>query len=336
MATSLFPLAAPQGPEQPDYGPDLAVRLICPDCRNPCPNIVEEFASGDLVCGDCGLVLGDRIVDTRSEWRTFSNDEGDNPSRVGAASDPLLDGMGQFDTVISSKDGGSGVASDLQRAAARAQNSGSTRLVSAFQDITAMCDQLSLTKTVLDTAKVLYKQCDDEKIFRGKPMDASIVACIFVACRQAGVSRTFKEMSRLTGVGKKPLGNCFTAISKTFLLQANADGPQSVPEQLLVRYCNHLAMPPYTEEYCKHVIVAARELGIAEGRDPVTIVGAVIFFMCRLLAIQKDLKDIREVVGASEETVRSVYNLYFEEKEKLVKKEWLDNGRARMENLFPA
>ena len=66
-----FPLAAPQtkGPHHPTYGPDLAVRLICPECRDPNPNIVEEFGSGDLVCGNCGLILGDRIVDTRSEWR---------------------------------------------------------------------------------------------------------------------------------------------------------------------------------------------------------------------------------------------------------------------------
>lgn len=65
-----FPLAAPQTKVvQPSFGPDLAVRLICPECRDPNPNIVEEFGSGDLVCGNCGLVLGDRIVDTRSEWR---------------------------------------------------------------------------------------------------------------------------------------------------------------------------------------------------------------------------------------------------------------------------
>jgi transcription initiation factor TFIIB len=66
-----FPLAAPQtkSAQQPSFGPDLAVRLICPECRDPNPNIVEEFGSGDLVCGNCGLVLGDRIVDTRSEWR---------------------------------------------------------------------------------------------------------------------------------------------------------------------------------------------------------------------------------------------------------------------------
>jgi hypothetical protein len=65
-----FPLAAPlQKSIQPSFGPDLAVRLICPECRDPNPNIVEEFGSGDLVCGTCGLILGDRIVDTRSEWR---------------------------------------------------------------------------------------------------------------------------------------------------------------------------------------------------------------------------------------------------------------------------
>ncbi len=66
-----FPLAAPQnkGAKELSFGPDLAVRLICPDCRDPNPHIVEEFGSGDLVCGSCGLVLGDRVVDTRSEWR---------------------------------------------------------------------------------------------------------------------------------------------------------------------------------------------------------------------------------------------------------------------------
>jgi transcription initiation factor TFIIB len=66
-----FPLAAPQikAAKELSFGPDLAVRLICPDCRDPNPHIVEEFGSGDLVCGACGLVLGDRIVDTRSEWR---------------------------------------------------------------------------------------------------------------------------------------------------------------------------------------------------------------------------------------------------------------------------
>lgn len=73
-----FPLREqPKAQGNQAFQPNLNVSLICPDCRVKPPHIVEEFASGDLVCGDCGLVLGDRIIDTRSEWRTFANDEGD-------------------------------------------------------------------------------------------------------------------------------------------------------------------------------------------------------------------------------------------------------------------
>lgn len=55
-------------PSQPTpFAQDLSVKLICKECQIDPPNIVEEFASGDLACGDCGLIIGDRIVDTRSE-----------------------------------------------------------------------------------------------------------------------------------------------------------------------------------------------------------------------------------------------------------------------------
>lgn len=69
-----FPLAQPsQMPAPRVFAPDLAVRLICPDCKDSHPNIVEEYSSGDLVCGSCGLVLGDRIIDERSEWRVSAH-----------------------------------------------------------------------------------------------------------------------------------------------------------------------------------------------------------------------------------------------------------------------
>ena len=88
---------------------DLNYRLVCSDCKKMPPNIVEDYKAGDLICGDCGLVFPMRIIDTRSEWRNFSNDTGaatDDPSRVGAAENPLLDGVvDQLSTGISKKDG---------------------------------------------------------------------------------------------------------------------------------------------------------------------------------------------------------------------------------------
>jgi transcription initiation factor TFIIB len=40
---------------------------MCKDCQIFPANVIEEYSSGDLVCTDCGLIVGDRIVDTRSE-----------------------------------------------------------------------------------------------------------------------------------------------------------------------------------------------------------------------------------------------------------------------------
>ncbi|KAM6496114.1 Cyclin-like protein [Amanita muscaria] len=336
-----FPLAAPPTKNaQPTYGPDLAVRLICPECRDPNPNIVEEFGSGDLVCGTCGLVLGDRIVDTRSEWRTFANDEGDDPSRVGAATDPLMEGMEQLDTVISFRDGGTGIARELQRAASRSQSSRSERnLLTAFRDISSWCDQFSLPKTISDIAKQLYKRSDEEKLLRGKPLDAVIAACIFIACRQAHVPRTFREICNLTNVSKKVLGQCYKALEQAFNLTPGASATTqtlsntSGPENLLVRYCNHLDLPANVQSICSDIIVAAREHGIADGRSPVSIAGGAIYFTCHLLGKHKSVRDISTVAGVSEGTIKLVYRLYYAEKEKLVKQEWIDEGKAKLERL---
>lgn len=337
-----FPLAQPTNkpPPQPTFGPDLAVRLICPECRDPNPNIVEEFGSGDLVCGNCGLVLGDRIVDTRSEWRTFANDEGDDPSRVGAASDPLMEGIEQLDTVISFQDGGSGLARELQRAASRSQNSRSERnLLTAFRDISNWCDQFALPKIISDIAKQLYKRSEEEKLLRGKPLEAIIAACLFIACRQAHVPRSFREICTLTRVTKKSLGQCYKALEAAFNLTPGASAhaanpaPSSGPESLVSRYCNHLDLPANVQSYCSDIIVAAREHGIADGRSPVSIAGGAIFFTSHLLGKPKSLKEIGDVAGVSEGTIKLVYRLYYSEKEKLVKQKWIDEKKAEMGRL---
>ena len=62
---------------------ERAIRLVCKECKDPIPNIVEDLKNGDLICGDCGFVFADRVVDTRAEWRTFGNsdEDGGDPSR---------------------------------------------------------------------------------------------------------------------------------------------------------------------------------------------------------------------------------------------------------------
>lgn len=249
--------------------------------------------------------------------------------------------MEQLDTVISFRDGGSGIARELQRAASRSQSSRSERnLLTAFRDIGSWCDQFSLPKTISDIAKQLYKRSDEEKLLRGKPLEAVIAACIFIACRQAHVPRTFREICNLTHVSKKTLGQCYKALEQAFNLSPGAtaqsnghNSPSTGPETLLVRYCNHLDLPVSVQSVCSDIIVAARQHGIADGRSPVSIAGGAIYFTCLLLGKPKPARDISAVAGVSEGTIKLVYRYYYLDREKLVKEEWIKDGKANMDNL---
>jgi transcription initiation factor TFIIB len=137
--------------------------------------------------------------------RSFADSEGDDPSRVGGPQDPLLDASEQFATIISFKDGNTGAAKALQMAASRVSKDqgGGRDLQAAYRDIGTMCDVISLPRSIVDTSKQLFKRVDEEKLLKGKSQDAIIAACIFIACRQGRVARTFKEIVALTNVPKK-------------------------------------------------------------------------------------------------------------------------------------
>ena len=70
-------------------------------CRShPEANLIEDHRAGDMICSECGLVVGDRVIDVGSEWRTFSNDKGgEDRSRVGGPENPML-GSSALSTIL--------------------------------------------------------------------------------------------------------------------------------------------------------------------------------------------------------------------------------------------
>ena len=192
---------------QEQWKENLNMHMVCRECKEIPPNLVEEFSSGDMVCGSCGLVLGDRIVDTRSEWRTFSNDDqaGDDPSRVGDAANPLLNGA-QLQTGISYNGGNAGRNRDLQRAQNKVTHDKTTKaLLTAYREIDTFCESMSIPKSVADSAKGQFKEVYEAGAFRGKSQDNIIAGFIFISCRQHKVPRTFREIFALTKVSKGTL-----------------------------------------------------------------------------------------------------------------------------------
>ncbi|KAJ1941701.1 transcription initiation factor IIB [Linderina macrospora] len=310
----------------------LNVTVICPDCRSPTPNIIEEFASGDLVCGDCGLVLGDRIIDTRSEWRTFANDEGDDPSRVGNAANPFLDGA-QLDTVIArGGDGGSGLARDLNRIHGRSTAQRHERnLVQAYKEISALCDAYDLPKVIGDVAKQLYKKVEDENLQRGKNNDAIIAACIFLACRQEGVPRTFKEICALTKVDRRDIGRTFKFLKG----RLGTESGVTSSDDLILRFCSNLTLDMETQRIAELLSQKAKDMDKIAGKSPVSIASACIYMASHLTGNPKDAKTISSIAGVGEATIKTTYKILYANRVALITPDILArSAKASIDNLI--
>lgn len=198
---------------------NLSARLMCPECKENPPNL-RSPDSHETICGSCGLVLADREIDPHSEWRTFSNDDqnNDDPSRVGDAANPLLNGN-QLETSISFGTGGAR-SRELHRAQSKMSSEKTNKaLLAAYKEIGSLCDGFNIQKNVADTAKYLFKVVDDAKAFKGKSQDVIIAGCIFIACRQCKVPRTFTEIFAVTRVSKKEIGRIYKALEKFFTAQ---------------------------------------------------------------------------------------------------------------------
>lgn len=348
-----------------DYHPDLNVTVVCPECRIIPPDLVERFAEGDVVCGNCGLVLGDRVVDTRSEWRTFSNDDqgNDDPSRVGDAGNPLLDDN-QLDTLIAAGAPGSTLGRDLSRTQNKSAHAKkNNELQDAFSRISQMCEAYSLPKMVQDAAKQAFKLSYEDKKLKNKSKESVMAAAIFLACRHSGVGRTFKEVSALTAVPKNEIGNTFKIMERLLREMpakngattttgpggavqaissalgtpaglASAAGPlaQTTAQDLIARFCSYLGLSIQVTRAAESISRRMKELGTLAGRSPTSIASAVIYFASGLFGEPQTASKIAEKAGVAEGTIKNSYKLLWPTREKLIDPEWIKTGKARLEN----
>lgn len=107
------------------------------------------------------------IIDERSEWRTFGDKdkEGDDPSRVGGATNLLLDDGG-LGTTIGRVAGDGGASFALSKMHMR-QNNQARQLKSAFAGIGEMCAKLNQSDAVKSAACEIYKNVRGGDTFGG-------------------------------------------------------------------------------------------------------------------------------------------------------------------------
>lgn len=273
---------------------------VCTDCGET-ENIIEDHRNGYNVCGRCGVVLGDRIIDETSEWRSFEDSHKSDPSRVGSASNPFLD-TEQLDTMIST---GKGLNSyTLSKIQMKNYMRGPKRaLKNGLNLIQAFCERSFISKTIMNRAQYIFKTVESKKLLKGKNLEGAVGACIYIACKLENAPRTFKEISVVTGVQKREIGRCYKLISKEI------DTKGMVPSgDIVARFCADLNLNLKIQKIASTISHRTHEIGCLTGRSPDSVAAAVIYLVLNLFPEHRDLqKDIHLVTGVTEITIKNTY-----------------------------
>ncbi|KNE64257.1 hypothetical protein AMAG_09291 [Allomyces macrogynus ATCC 38327] len=306
---------------------DLNVKLICQFCRDPVPNLIEDFKQGDLICGNCGTVFKDRIIDTRSEWRTFSSDEGgDDPSRVGGAENRLLGPKLNLETSI-----GGGLHADKRELAKTHAKTSVVRsekiLLEGFRTITAMGERMGLNRKIIEAAKQYFKMAETGQPI--KKIEATVAVALLLGCRKCGADRSLQEFASMINISKTEFGKVLSQVKNT-LRQASQQQQQASSATAVAptagddhdanpttnnagalarRFCNALSLPmPMVNSV---VAVCDRAYTITEmaSRNPRTIAGAAIYLVTHLYGQPVAAKTVASMVKVTENTVRQAYRI---------------------------
>ena len=279
---------------------------------HPDAPLVEDHRAGDLICSECGLVVGDRIVDVGSEWRTFSNDkDAKDMSRVGAVEDPTMEGM-DLSTSIGRATGSAGFDEagnplyrnrSLESAAEKAKRK-------ANREIKEMAERLSADQSIISSAQHIFHTVHKNKLIKGRSNNAIIAACLFIACRQQSVPRTFKEISGVTNSTTtiKDIGRCYKIIRKALVsTNTNASGISSATtSDLIDRFCSKLNLPKEVKKLADYIVNKINDIPNLTSRSPNSLAAAAIFMACDLTGNSqlRTAEEIGRICGAAENTIK--------------------------------
>jgi len=242
-------------------------------------------------------------------------------------------------TNISRRDGGSGTSRQLNRTMNKVQDVKSEKqLVSVYNEIQTMAERIGLTKVVADTAKQLYQKAEEKrqkgiKNLRGKKQEPIIAACFYIACKQQKVPRTLNEISNLTRVSKKEIGRCYKLLKNILYTQEvntddinineiiEADSIFTKIDSYIERFGTQLDLPASIRKNARTVAIKANTAGTLGGKSPITLVAACLYFATHMLKEPKTSKDVAEVCGCTESTMKSAYRQLYDHRDEITSPE---------------
>ena len=273
--------------------------------------LVTDLESGEIVCIKCGLVSSDRFQESRAEWRTFESERNDR-SRVGPPTTLAHHDMG-LATVIGkeNKDSSGRQLEPLMNASiqrlrtwdfrSQAYSPTMRNLMHALSELGRLKSKLGLSETVMEKTAYLYRKAQEKHLVRGRSTSSILAAAIYAACRELGASRTLKDVARATDVKRKAISRSY----RILLLELDIKVPLVDPMKCIAKIANGAKLAERTKRMAIDTMKDLVRREISAGKLPMGLAATVLYMSCLANGEIKTQKEIAQVAGVTEVTIRN-------------------------------
>jgi transcription initiation factor TFIIB len=276
--------------------------------------MVTDGVGAEFCCSSCGLVLKDKIVETRPEWRTFASDGRDDRSRTGTPTSIVMHDMGLATVIGALNKDASGrsltgsVASTVERLRtwdrrSQVHESADRNLKQAFSELRRLSERLAISESAAERAAYFYRKALERGLVRGRSISSIIAASLYAACRDGEIPRTLKDVAAASNVKKKDLARSYRLLHR----EMDFKMPVADPAKCVSAIASRAAMSEMTQRRAREILLMAKEARISAGKDPMGLAASALYVACTLGGEEKTQKEVAEAARVTEVTIRNRY-----------------------------
>ncbi len=283
--------------------------MVCPICGST--DLIWDRKRGEVICRKCGAVIEENMIDYSQEWREFSS-EGTGESRRRSGS-PLSEAKYDFGTSTRV-----GHAADLTKLTAsqrrkatrmetwqrRISTASERNLKAATGELKRAASALHLPNIVINEAADIYRRAAMKELVRGRSMPSVVAGAIYAACRRNGIPRTLDEIAEaFPGLSKKDIGKTYRFICR----ELNIKILPTSPLDYIHRFGSELGVSQKTITKAVEIMKEAEKKEITSGKGPMGVAAAALYIAALLEGERKTQREVAEVAGVTEVTIRNRY-----------------------------
>ncbi len=285
---------------------------VCPECGSR--NLIHDEESGEVICGACGLVIRESLIDEGPEWRAFTQSEKEARSRVGVPLTYSVHDKGL--TTMIGRVGRDAMGKEIPfktklqmlrlrkwHMRSRIHSSMDRNLAQAMAELDRLSDKLHIPSSVKEKAAIIYRKALERGLVRGRSISAIAAASLYAACRLTRTPRTLREVAAQSPMDKKEIARCYRLLLRELGLQM----PVPEAELRVPKIAAKVGVGEKTQRLAIDILRRAEKLKTTAGKDPMGLAAAALYIACVLNNERRTQKMIADAAGVTEVTIRNRY-----------------------------